>query len=1254
MTEINRDQIKLMQSQNLDDTDEGGGEKTVHEVVDGNVNNLFPDISRLDRTYGRVSLRKAFLSVNTDDRSVYYGSHIAITEQASDPLVNVTFFTTEDWFDMRPAAINAIEQYLAVGPQYIGMLYGQHYKGSRLLCIICETDGAEFDINDVFCLHDKDETEYEFCRATKVEISIITGTDAEGKKYTKKKQDIQLSAPLKRDYEGEEISISSQYTQIETPINTTVVADASNYYGVAKLDVDILPGDMQLKVDSIFQSIVPSAQSSTPITDFGIGTMTSTILELESANISRSVSWTFSPNGSLIIGQPVSPGTFSFMGLYTDDSRGNVVNSSGEAIGSINYITGDISLGGNSPSSSYSGLLTYTAAAVQEQVSESGSIGVVLLNRGFSYVYNCYPNPVPGTLRVDFRAGGKWYSLYDQGDGHLVGVDESLGSGTVNFITGTVALSLGYMPDIDSSIFFFWGKDTSVVLLPEMDFPCEYSFDLGVEGLIRNSITLEWSQNGVDYSVSDNGLGRLIESEGSVDVGAIKYGSSRIEFTPHVTPPPSTQLTVSYVAGEVLTDSPTVTPSGTAYEKEFTLPVGDIVPFSIYFEVTIKSDPIETGIVNSWSNSSTRNYWSGSSYVGNFGQRYSSRDKYTRADSASHSDTVSIGFETAWMFKDGRFEKKYRIADDGEGNLYELFKDEVIGSIDYATGHIVFNANEYLEFEKNIKTIESRRSSRGLSGVDHATGTSNEATYTNTETDEALLYPQADAFDLFTVKYLSLDAGDAGEKIITLDREYKIDSGNLLPLLPGSCVFQYDGKTLIDNKQGQVGVMGDTSFTPYGDINYSQKTVNITKIDSYSDTANLNLLLKGGALSSKDIFVSGLSFRTPGIPLTPGSLTFRITSESGETLTATAAINGNIIGSGILGFVDQENGTVNISFGEEMENSEANQAEDWYDEGLVYDDDPTKVWKPIWVNPSSAIISCVVYSYMPLDPDLIGMDPVRLPIDGKVPVFKDGYIILIHNTKQYTCPDNLTAGQSFNIGRTGTASIELFDSDGVYVPETDNYEIELSTGNVTMLETMDLSSYTQPLVALSRVEDMMLASDVQVTGHISVTRPITGAYGAEDTYVSSILPIGDMQSRVYNQFVQKSWTNVWSNIRIGDGILSQYDDVNYPIEVVNQNATQERWALIFESSTTVKIVGEHLGVIATGVTILNDIAYPANGNPYFTIRKEGWGTGWSSGNVMRFNTNAANFPVYFCRATLQGPATESSDQFQVIIRGDSS
>ena len=47
--DIRNSDVKLFESQRLT---EGAGRVTVNEVIDGNVDNLFQDISRIDRTVG--------------------------------------------------------------------------------------------------------------------------------------------------------------------------------------------------------------------------------------------------------------------------------------------------------------------------------------------------------------------------------------------------------------------------------------------------------------------------------------------------------------------------------------------------------------------------------------------------------------------------------------------------------------------------------------------------------------------------------------------------------------------------------------------------------------------------------------------------------------------------------------------------------------------------------------------------------------------------------------------------------------------------------------------------------------------------------------------------------------------------------------------------------------------------------------------------------------------------------------------------
>lgn len=1204
MGDILKSQIKLMQSQNLDDTDEGGGLMTVREVVDGNVNNLFPDISRLDRTYGRVNLRKAFLSVRTEDRSTYYGSHVVLVEQAKDPLVNVTFFTTSSWFDTRISAIDRIQSYLAVGSQFMAALYGNHYIGSRLLTLYTEEKTPVPVIGNVFTLTN-DNVSFEYVRITKISDTIIEGADSLNRSYRKRQLTIEIGSPLSKNYTGAEVAATSVYASLVTKINSTVVADASKYYGTTQLQNAANQGDMFCRVKSIAQSIVPSAQSSSPITDFKAGNIASVVVGLD-LNQSRSVTWVFGSNVTLYVGESVKPNSLTFS-TYKDDGGGNFLNSANVVIGSIDYVTGTISLASSVASSSITATLAYISAAVSEQTSQSGSISIGLSNRGFAYVFNCYPPPVKRTLRVDYMAGGKWYSLYEQGTGEIKNEQEvSLGSGTLNFETGTVSLGLGYLPDIGSDILFFWGRDINVCPLVPRTLPTTYSYTLKGGNVARGSLVISWTQDTITKTIVD--ITGVLKQEG-ITVGKVNYGTGKLEFTPTCTPPPSTIFTYTYLNGESEIDSPLVFGESI---KSMTLKNTNILPNSVFFDVPIASVPI-SGVVSQWE----------------------------------------APLNTDYIFKDSVFSRTVHIVDDGLGKLICAETKTIYGDIDYTTGIISnLNINEPFDYTKYTYVANEYPTVwENLSGgTDTWYGLYTVLTPTSTAG-----HPTQTAFtDNFSVSFRTSDGDSSQEETDAPIRLYRLDKETTLPLLAGSVRCKYGSdNTVLQDSNGKLVIPNSTATnrTVVGDINYSEKTVTITNMTYKNNSANDSLQLIAGAVSSPEVFVSEVFFRCPGVPIVPGSFTFRITTETGVSISITSNNAGDLLSPFMAGKIDFEMGIVKILFGSFVLNDATAQAASWYNAGNVSDDGVT-VWKPLNVIPSTAIMSCVVSTYMPLDSQLLGLSPVRLPLDGKVPVFKDGDIVLVHHTLQYTCPNNLSANQVFNVGRTGLSMIELYSAAGIYVPEVDNYSVNLSTGDVTMLPAMNLTGFTQPLVALHRIEDMKLASDVQVTGHIAFTSALQNDYPADETMVSSVLPLGDLQARVYNVFTQIAWTSVWSNVRIGNDILSKYDSINYPIEIANISATQERWAVIFTATNTIQIVGEHLGVIS-GISILDDIYYPSQANPYFIIRKEGWGSGWATGNVLRFNTSAANYPLWFVRTTLQGTATETDDSYTIAIRGDS-
>lgn len=470
-------------------------------------------------------------------------------------------------------------------------------------------------------------------------------------------------------------------------------------------------------------------------------------------------------------------------------------------------------------------------------------------------------------------------------------------------------------------------------------------------------------------------------------------------------------------------------------------------------------------------------------------------------------------------------------------------------------------------------------------------------------------------------------------------------------VVAGSLRFDLNGETYVDRAGTLYKNVSATtnSGTAAGSINYSSGVATLTGWTGGGSPALSvsSLLTRIGQWSAVECF-----FRTPGSPLRPGSLYLRATKLDGNQIFATADMNGNLLAAEINGTVDAETGVVQVSFGKFVEDSSLTpeqKLEWWYVAPVA---PATTVWMPTEVLPNTIFFNAVVYSNMPLDADLLGLDPVRLPMDGRVPVFKQGNVVVVHDTQSTTMPNPLSAGQVVALPRALLAYAVLYDANAVKIP-TAQYTADLAAGTITMANPLDISAFAQPFSCEHRIEDMALVSDVQITGEVTLVSGIKHAYTASNSLLSSALIIGDMQARPNKFFSQTTWTGVWSDVLIGSNTTAQYNDTLYPVLVANRGAIQERWAIIFTSSTAFNIVGEYSGVIGTGNTSTDATPVnPITSTPYFTLLAAGWGTGWASGNTVRFNTIAANYPVWLARTTTMGDVVAPDDNFKLQIRGD--
>ena len=305
-----------------------------------------------------------------------------------------------------------------------------------------------------------------------------------------------------------------------------------------------------------------------------------------------------------------------------------------------------------------------------------------------------------------------------------------------------------------------------------------------------------------------------------------------------------------------------------------------------------------------------------------------------------------------------------------------------------------------------------------------------------------------------------------------------------------------------------------------------------------------------------------------------------------------------------------------------------------------------QIWKPQFVFTDTIKYNAVAFTYLPLDANLLGLDPVRLPQDGRVPIFRTGGFAVIGNTQRVT--GAVANAQVINAGRVRLSRVRVIGNNGVVI--NSGYTADLEAGTVTFT---NVTGYSQPVTVENRIEDMMQVSDVQINGQLGFTRQITHDYPVLGSYVSSALISADLKARVSHLFDQQTFNGAWVDTQTGSAATATFNDVLAPLVVTNKGAVSERWALVFTNSSTFNIIGEHVGVIGTGsINTATAPVNPATGVPYFSIPSAGWGIGWSVGNVLRINTVGAMFPVWVVRTVQQGPNTGTEHSFTLLSRGD--
>lgn len=434
------------------------------------------------------------------------------------------------------------------------------------------------------------------------------------------------------------------------------------------------------------------------------------------------------------------------------------------------------------------------------------------------------------------------------------------------------------------------------------------------------------------------------------------------------------------------------------------------------------------------------------------------------------------------------------------------------------------------------------------------------------------------------------------------------------------CVFDtwsfHDGETEIIER-------GGTLYKNWNAVQGSGDAVGTLTTDGKviindRNIAFLNLKITSGIVRQPQIKGYGYAGRTPAAPVKPES--FTVYAGNGEIVGRSNAA-GEITG-GITGKIDYETGFYEIK-----------RDEGFYPEDLRY--------------------NAVTQDNLPLDSSIIGIDAVRLPADGRVPVFRKGDMIVISNRLKQDLGSAFTAAQKITLNRQNIDRLCLVDSKGKHVL-AEKYTADLKAGSITFAEPLDLSQYTLPLTAVCAWEEENRVTGVDISGRLKLQFAIGRNYPKEHTFVSSALIGGDLLVRATEPFSQQAWDNVWSDAQRGEPILARTNVKDYPIKLASNGAITERWLIKFVTATQFELYGERLGLVAKSDT-LSDLAptNPATGKPYFTLKAAAFGGGWSVQNCIRFNTYGTPLPVWILRSVQPSPDKQNGrDGFTACLRGN--
>ena len=869
------------------------------------------------------------------------------------------------------------------------------------------------------------------------------------------------------------------------------------------------------------------------------------------------------------------------------------------------------------------------------------------------------PTPVSRSS-LSITAGSN--SWHENGGGTLIqDSGSSLSSFEVNYSEGIVeysaaealTLTISYLPAAAAIV----PAVTTGVEITQANLGLVYTFDLSDLPPEPYTLHLQYMSTGDWLAMSDDGQGSMVGQ----GVGSVNYTTGQVQVTLQREPELGSYILLSFL------------PSKEAmFERESGLNQAEDVLYSRQLEFGTLIKPGSLSVKNhDGTLESTDDGVGGFSGTAGEGSVDYARGRVTFTPSASPRQEVYL--VTADTSDTGRIRANYDAAQSGGNVSFSIGQNVMPGTVVVELpyrSHVKRTAYEFL-YKRKTETISKeetltlRDNGSGVlklygAGWAYDSGTIN---YTTGAVSLPGVLKQEDYQDIEATAYSDTTkvqyqrwqqlSGKVAVNCLYDTQDYQQSSKELSidaatiritnvsknnPIIPRCLWLKINGEDYFDDGSGRV-LTGYSLLTgsgvQVGNIDYINGMLDIRDVAATAANVQVKSLvtLKSGMTSSQ------LIFAIKDRPLRHSSYQMNITTIDGTTRRYISDENGSIkvVGSNTsVGTIDYQTGVVIINAA-----------------SLGTVEERSSVLGSLRYN-------AVRSESLPVDPDIVGLNVQRLPIDGRVPIFKLGdTVVLNHEAEQAI--DAPVPGQTVVLDRDHLAEVSVL-CDG-YKLAADQYEIDLEMGEIVFADPFTAKDEAgDPLygdwAVRHRIEHMSIATRVQQNGQITLQVPSAHEFPASTT-VSSALLFGDLQADVLNLFSQKTWqTNSpnWSNQPDASGeTTARYDTINYPIQVSNESAVTDRWALVFRSTNSVDIVSENLGVIVTNAPIGSQISpiNPVTEAPYFVIEANGWGGGWATGNALRFDTQSALAPFWISRTVTPAQGITESDGFTLSPRGDS-